>query len=169
MGDIENWMDESFIKSIFSSIAKVVQVKVMKKLNQPVGYAFVEFQSPDVATYILENYNGKTVQGNKVLKLSKAVHGSKNSSSIGGSTTSNLGGEHQIYVSEMDLTVTEDELKNFFAKKYYSVSNTKIVVDPKTRLSKGYGFVRFKDPNEANKALIEMNGKLLKDKPIKVK
>ena len=69
----------------------------------------------------------------------------------------------------MDLNVSEEMLKEFFFKFYSSVSSTKIVVDPKTRVSKGYGFVRFKDQNEANRALTEMNGKYILSKPIKCK
>jgi RNA recognition motif-containing protein len=44
----------------------------------------------------------------------------------------------------------------------------KIITDPLTKVSKGYGFVKFMNLEEANKALIEMNGQLLGDKVIKV-
>lgn len=77
--------------------------------------------------------------------------------------------ETQVYVCDMDLAVTEDLLRNFFNRFYSSVSSAKIVIDPKTKQSKGYGFVRFKDPNEANRSLTEMNGKYILSKPIKVK
>lgn len=169
MGDIENWMDENYIKDFYKNIANVVSVKLMKKEGLSIGYCFVEFESPQIAAYVLENYNGKSVVGSsKVLKLSKAVH---NSGSKSGNNTfsTNTHGESQVYVCDMDISVTEEELKDFFSKFYLSVSSTKIVSDPKTRMSKGYGFVRFKDPGEANRALTEMNGKLLKSKPLKVK
>lgn len=163
MGDIENWMDENYVKDLYKSIANVISVKLMKKNGLSIGYCFVEFESPQIANYVLENYNGKTIQGtNKILKLSKAVYSSNKSISDPQSET-------QIYVCDMDTTITEDELKDFFGKFYLSVSNTKIVMDPRTRVSKGYGFVRFKDPNEANRALTEMNGRVLKSRPIKVK
>lgn len=169
MGDIENWMDENYIKDFYKNIANVVSVKLMKKEGISIGYCFVEFESPQIAAYVLENYNGKSVQGStKVLKLSKAVHNS-GKSQVNNTFNSNSHGESQIYVCDMDISVTEDELKDFFGKFYMSVSSTKIVTDPKTRMSKGYGFIRFKDAGEANRALTEMNGKLLKSKPIKVK
>lgn len=172
MGDIETWMDENYIKELFKNIANVVSVKIMKKNGMPVGYCFVEFENSQIANYVLENYNGKTVQGTtKVLKLSKAMHSSSQGKVI---TTTNdtstlQSSETQIYVCDMDTNITEDELKQFFCKHYLSVSSTKIVSDPKTRQSRGYGFVRFKDPVEANRALTEMNGKILNSKAIKVK
>ncbi len=43
----------------------------------------------------------------------------------------------------------------------------KIIVDPVTRQSKGYGFVKFSDPNEAQSAIREMQGILLRGRAIK--
>lgn len=165
MGDIETGMDENYIKDLFKNIANVVSVKIMKKVGLLVGYCFIEFESPEISHHILENYNGKIISG-KMLKLSKAVYSGKSQQTMTPTISQN---EVQIYVCDMDISVNEDELREFFSKYYSSVISSKIVLDPKTRLSKGYGFVRFKDPNEANRALTEMNGKMLKSKPIKVK
>ena len=43
----------------------------------------------------------------------------------------------------------------------------KIIVDPVTRQSKGYGFVKFSDPQEAQSAIREMQGILLRGRAIK--
>jgi hypothetical protein len=42
-------------------------------------------------------------------------------------------------------------------------------VDPITKVSKGYGFIKFKDYNESQRAISEMNGKLFFSKPLKTK
>jgi RNA recognition motif-containing protein len=160
MGDIESWMDEQYIKNIFIGIAKVVSVKIMKKNGITAGYCFVEFESKEVADFVLNNYNNKAVSGSsKILKLSEAIFGGLKSQQPV---------EYQIYVCEMDQKVTEDDLRNFFLKFYKSITSVKIVVDPNTKQSKGYGFVRFTDQEEANNALVEMNGKVIKTHPIKV-
>ena len=44
----------------------------------------------------------------------------------------------------------------------------KIIVDPVTRYSKGYGFVKFGNHDEAQKAIVEMQGKYLLTKPMKL-
>jgi RNA recognition motif-containing protein len=55
-----------------------------------------------------------------------------------------------------------------FSKIYRSVIQAKIIVDPVTRYSKGYGFIKFSDAEEAQRAIQEMNGKTLLTKPMKL-
>lgn len=160
IGDIDPWMDEVYVKNIFQDIAEVKNIKVMKKNGQSIGYGFIEFESEEIATDILNKYNGKHINGyNKLLKLSRAQY-----------NLSKRGEEEiQVYVCDMDLNVNEDQLKEFFLKEYKSVVSAKVICDPNTRVSKGYGFVKFKEQEEANRAVVEMNGKLLNTKRIRVK
>lgn len=72
-------------------------------------------------------------------------------------------------MADLDLSVNEDSLKNFFSNYYSSVAATKIIIDPSTKISKGYGFVKFNDPKEYQKSITEMNGKILNGKAIKTK
>lgn len=160
MGDIDPWMDEVFVKNIFLSIAPVKSIKVMKKNGQSIGYGFIEFDSEEVANYVLTNYNGKPIMGsNKLLKLSKAQF----------NLNKKLEEEIQIYICDMDSSVNEEQLRDFFSKDYSSVFGAKVICDPYTRISKGYGFVKFKNQEEANRAVTEMNGKSLNGKRIRVK
>jgi RNA recognition motif-containing protein len=55
-----------------------------------------------------------------------------------------------------------------FSKRYPSVIQAKIIVDPVTRYSKGYGFIKFSNAEEAQRAIQEMNGKMLLTKPMKL-
>lgn len=67
----------------------------------------------------------------------------------------------------MDLRVNEEILSNFF-KEYRSINSIKIILDPQTKMSKGYGFAKFTNYFEFQRALLEMNGKILMSKAIKV-
>ena len=49
-----------------------------------------------------------------------------------------------IYVSNLPWTIGSRELKNYFSK-YGPVNNVHVIFDKSTGLSKGYGFIRFKD------------------------
>jgi RNA recognition motif-containing protein len=40
-----------------------------------------------------------------------------------------------------------------FSKRYPSVIQAKIIVDPVTRYSKGYGFIKFSNAEEAQRAI----------------
>lgn len=55
VGDIENWMDESYVANLFAKAGQVVSVKIIKDKNSgaPMGYGFVEFASPEVAARTL--------------------------------------------------------------------------------------------------------------------
>lgn len=75
--------------------------------------------------------------------------------------------EFSIYVCELDPSLTEDMLRDFFSQIYPSVVGAKIIVEPSTKISKGYGFVKFSDYNESQRALVEMNGKMINGKPMK--
>ena len=48
-------------------------------------------------------------------------------------------------------------LRDFFGKFYNSIVGAKIIIDPVNKNSKGYGFVKFSDFNESQRALGEMN------------
>lgn len=67
----------------------------------------------------------------------------------------------------MDITINQDQLLNHFLAKCPTALTSKIIVDPKTQLSKGYGFVTFATKEEADKAIHLMDGTKLRGKPIK--
>ena len=70
-------------------------------------------------------------------------------------------------MGDLDDSVTEEKLKKLFEEKYKTVVAAKIVIDNITKLSKGYGFVKFSNYDESVKAINEMNGQYLCGKPIK--
>lgn len=77
-------------------------------------------------------------------------------------------GQYQVYVGDLDGTVTKQHLMDHFRKKYHSVIDGKIITDQATKLSKGYGFVQFSNFDEYQRAITEMQGTLIKGKPVKV-
>ena len=134
-----------------------------KNTGNFMGYGFIEFDNKEEASEALQLMNGKPMpNSNKVFKLNWASYSqSKNSSSQNPN-------EYSIYVCELDPSVNEEILQNYFSQYYKSVIGTKIVVDPSTKVSKGYGFVKFSDYNESQRALTEMNGQLINGKPMKI-
>ena len=65
VGDIEQWMDEAFLKEQFGKKGEVLKVKIIrdKDTDIPVGFGFVEFDSHETAARILDDYLGP--QGDK--------------------------------------------------------------------------------------------------------
>lgn len=121
------------------------------------GYGFLIFDSKEDADEALSALNGQIMpETNKKFKLNHASFNNREKEN-----------KFSIYVCEIDRTVKAEELISFFKAKYNSVINGKIIIDPSTKISKGYGFVTFSDEKEKEKALSEMNGKTLKGKAIK--
>ena len=63
-----------------------------------------------------------------------------------------------IYVGDLDRNCDYIRLENIFKQFYTTVVGAKIIKDPSTRMSKGYGFVMFASPEEADLAIDEMHG-----------
>ena len=74
-----------------------------------------------------------------------------------------------MYVGELDSLMNEEKLLAFFKKYYSSVHSPKIIIEPFTRFSKGYGFIKFSRIDEFEDALVKLNGKILNGRAIKVK
>lgn len=72
-----------------------------------------------------------------------------------------------IYVGNLHYRITEDELREAFAK-YGEVKSCTIIKDKATGQSKGFGFVEMPNKEEAEKAIAEMNGKELMGRKINV-
>ncbi|NIA23283.1 MAG: RNA-binding protein [Proteobacteria bacterium] len=72
-----------------------------------------------------------------------------------------------IYVGNISYNLTEDELKEAFAK-YGEVTSVKIISDKYSGRSKGFGFVEMSVDADAEKAINALNETELKDRNIKV-
>lgn len=55
-----------------------------------------------------------------------------------------------------------------FQQHYPSCKSAKVVADPMTNVSRGYGFVRFSDELEQQRALQEMQGQYCGYRPIRI-
>lgn len=71
-----------------------------------------------------------------------------------------------LYVKNIDDSIDDAKLLEEFAA-FGSITSAKIMIDDKGT-SKGFGFVCFSSPDEATKAVTEMNGRIINGKPIYV-
>jgi RNA recognition motif-containing protein len=125
------------------------------------GYGFLEFENKNQASEALELLNGKPFPNStKAFKLNWACYNTNKNNNQNPN-------EFSIYVCELDASVNNIILRDFFKEKYPSVIDAKIIIDPSTKISKGYGFVKFSDKNESERAIKEMNGKLIQGKAMK--
>ena len=125
------------------------------------GYGFIEFENRNQASEALGALNGKPLpNSNKTFKLNWASYNTNKNNQ-------NNPNEFSIYVCELNPSVKSDKLRDFFKEKYKSVFDAKIIIDPSTKISKGYGFVKFHDKAESERAINEMNGQIIEGKAMK--
>lgn len=72
-----------------------------------------------------------------------------------------------LFVSNIDYTIGEDELMNMFSQ-YGEVKSVKILIDLETKKSKGYGFVLMADQNGAIEAIQNLNTFKVNGRPLSV-
>ncbi|XP_065647022.1 tRNA selenocysteine 1-associated protein 1 isoform X2 [Hydra vulgaris] len=165
MGSISADMDEKFIKEAFANMGfKVLAVKEIfnKTTSERATYCFVDFGDIKTAREVLIKLNGEPIPGieGKKFKLNRSEYGRGSSHSDGI--------EYSLFVGDITSDVNDNHLLDFFRIKYPSVRAAKVVIDEKGS-HKGYGFVRFFNEEEINRALTEMQGvKGLGQRPIRV-
>ncbi|KAI9903729.1 hypothetical protein N3K66_000258 [Trichothecium roseum] len=164
MGELEPWMDENFIKGVFlSASGETVNVKVIRDKNSGnAGYCFVEFGNPDAATKALG------LNGNPVPNSSRSFK--LNWASGGGlvDRRDDRGPEYSIFVGDLGPEVNEYVLVSLFQARFPSCKSAKIMTDAMSGQSRGYGFVRFSDENDQQRALLEMQGVYCGNRPMRI-
>ena len=74
----------------------------------------------------------------------------------------------KLLVRNLDRKFSEDELKTLF-ESHGSVQSCSLVMDSKTGVSKGFGFVEMPKVGEAKAAMKLLNGSSVMGQPIRVK
>mmetsp|Transcript_14492 Transcript_14492/g.36676 ORF Transcript_14492/g.36676 Transcript_14492/m.36676 type:complete len:337 (+) Transcript_14492:655-1665(+) len=169
MGDLTFWMDENFLLSLFSATGEVLSVKVIrnKMTGYSEGYGFIEFVSNFAAQRVLQTYNGAPIAGtDQFFRLNWASGGGGKSGDNGQEDSD--GSEHSVFVGDLSPEVTDYALQEFFRAYYPTVRSARVVTDPVTGRSKGYGFVRFTSDAERDRAMTEMSGQMLGQRAIRV-
>ncbi|KAF2751508.1 RNA-binding domain-containing protein [Sporormia fimetaria CBS 119925] len=165
MGELEPWIDESFVRNIWNTMGYDVSVKMIRdKFSGNAGYCFVDFKSPDAANAALQN-NGQIIPNtNRPFKLNWASGGG-----LSDRNREDRGPEFSVFVGDLGPEVNEDGLMQLFKTKFPNgVKSVKIMTDPITGVSRGYGFVRFSNEGDQQDALRTMPGVYCGNRPIRV-
>ncbi|XP_057831145.1 uncharacterized protein LOC131041912 isoform X2 [Cryptomeria japonica] len=170
--NLEKDVTVELLSEKFSTFGKITNVVVMKDENgNSKGFGFVNFENPDDAKNAVESMNGlqlasKTIYVGRAQKKSERVQmlrrqfEEKRQERILKYQGSN------IYVKNIDDKVDDEELLKLFGQ-YGTITSSKIMLDDKGQ-SRGFGFVCFSTPEEANKAIAELSGYMMHSKPLYV-
>lgn len=73
----------------------------------------------------------------------------------------------ELYIGNLEYNTKPYELRKLF-EQYGQVENLKIIRDPRTKKSKGYGFVKFYNAKAANTAYKYTNSKNFRGRELKI-
>ncbi|KAK6917310.1 RNA recognition motif domain, partial [Dillenia turbinata] len=164
IGDLQYWMDETYIYNCFAHTGEVTNVKIIrnKVTQQSEGYGFIEFVNRAAAERTLQTYNGTLMPNvEQNFRLNWA-------SFSGGEKRADDGPDYTIFVGDLAADVTDYLLQETFRANYPSIKGAKVVTDRVTGRTKGYGFVRFGDESEQKRAMTEMNGMYCSSRPMRI-
>lgn len=158
VGNLDPQVTEELIWELFCQAGPIVNVYLPKDrvTNQHQGYGFVEFKGEEDADYAIKILNMIKMYG-KPIRVNKASQ-DKRQADVGAN----------LFIGNLDPDVDEKLLYDTFSAFGVIVNTPKIMRDPDTGNSRGFGFISY-DCFEASDAAIEaMNGQYLCNRAISV-
>jgi len=176
VGGLDQSHDEARLRTLFP---QCVSVRIMydPSAQHRFGYAFVRFATSEAAASALElwSQHPQLTAADRQLKINwgqKDLKPSQSETSAPASSQHTLSSDgepvYSLFVGDLAQEVTGEILEDLFRSKYSSICEVRVMMDTHTGHCKGYGFVRFKDEQESNAALVEMNRCPCAGRPIRI-
>uniref|UniRef100_A0A8C4SIX8 Polyadenylate-binding protein n=1 Tax=Erpetoichthys calabaricus TaxID=27687 RepID=A0A8C4SIX8_ERPCA len=164
-------MDDERLKELFNKYGKTLSVKVMTDLTgKSKGFGFVSYENHEDANKAVEDMNGKEVNGKLFFvgraqkKVERQAELKRKFEQLKQERLSRYQGVN-LYIKNLDDTIDDEKLRKEFSP-FGSITSAKVMLEEGR--SKGFGFVCFSSPEEATKAVTEMNGRIVGTKPLYV-
>ena len=168
-------VDESELTKMFEKFGKITSLKLMKDIagddgEKSKGFGFVSFEDTTQAEAAVTELNGKDINGKTVYvgraqkKAERQAELKKKFEALKMERMTRYQGVN-LYVKNLDDTIDDERLRQEFAP-YGTITSAKVMCEEGR--SKGFGFVCFSSPEEATKAVTEMNGRIIITKPLYV-
>ncbi|KAE9586818.1 hypothetical protein Lal_00004325 [Lupinus albus] len=168
--NLSELLAEAELKKIFGEYGTITSAIVMRNVDgSSKCFGFVNFENPDNAAKAVEALNGKKFD-DKEWYVGKAMRKSERELELKESLERSMkeaADKYQdanLYLKNLDDSIGDEKLKELFSE-FGTITSYKVMRDPHG-ISRGSGFVAFSTPEEANRALGEMNGKMVAGKPL---
>uniref|UniRef100_A0A4W6E6I9 Polyadenylate-binding protein n=1 Tax=Lates calcarifer TaxID=8187 RepID=A0A4W6E6I9_LATCA len=166
----EDYSDEK-LKEVFAAFGRTLSVRVMKdERGRSRGFGFVNYANHEDAQKAVDEMNGKEINGKIIYvgraqkRLERQGELKRKFDQIKQDRIQRYQGVN-LYVKNLDDSIDDERLRKEFAP-YGTITSAKVMTDGSQ--SKGFGFVCFSSPEEATKAVTEMNGRIVATKPLYV-
>jgi len=164
-------MNDEKLKELFDKYGKTLSVKVMTDpTGKSRGFGFVSYEKHEDANQAVEDMNGTELNGKTVFvgraqkKMERQAELKRKFELLKQERISRYQGVN-LYIKNLDDTIDDEKLRKEFSP-FGSITSAKVMLEEGR--SKGFGFVCFSSPEEATKAVTEMNGRIVGSKPLYV-
>jgi len=135
------------------------------------GFGFVSFETPEqaeeaVTKIMAAEFKGRKLYAGRAQKKNERQAALRHEFEKKKNERQSRYQGVNLYVKNLDDSVDDARLRQEFSQ-FGTITSAKIMCDDKDN-SKGFGFVCFSSPEEATKAVTEMNGKIMERKPLYV-
>lgn len=171
---VKNFGDElsdEKLKDMFEKYGTITSHKVMTKEGKSRGFGFVAFENPEAAEIAVQELNGKELNDGKTLYVGRAQKKNERQTELKRRFEQlkiermNRYQGVNLYVKNLDDSIDDERLRKEFTQ-FGTITSAKVMLEDGR--SKGFGFVCFSSPEEATKAVTEMNGRIVGSKPLYV-
>merc|ERR1719340_363935 len=165
-------MTEEDLQKMFEKFGKITSLKLMKSDDDEKnkGFGFVSFEDAETAESACAELNGTEVHGKTIYvgraqkKAERQMELKKKFEQMKLERMTRFQGVN-LYVKNLDDTIDDERLRTEFTP-FGTITSAKVMCEEGR--SKGFGFVCFSSPEEATKAVTEMNGRIIVSKPLYV-
>ncbi|UJR07079.1 hypothetical protein I4U23_011367 [Adineta vaga] len=162
-----NELDEEKLRELLSKYGKISLFGIERDENGgSKGFGFCNFEKPEEAEEAVQNLNGYCI-GDKQLYVARFQEKNERLSEIERKKDAQRQ-EHMnkdqgvnLYIKNLDDTIDDERLRKEFSK-FGTITSARIMSE--NGRSRGFGFVCFSAPDEATKAVTEMNGSVFGSK-----
>ncbi|XP_053322085.1 polyadenylate-binding protein 1 isoform X2 [Spea bombifrons] len=161
-------MDDERLKEMFGP---ALSVKVMTdEHGKSKGFGFVSFERHEDAQKAVDDMNGKDMNGKAIYvgraqkKVERQTELKRKFEQMKQDRITRYQGVN-LYVKNLDDGIDDERLRKEFSP-FGTITSAKVMMEGGR--SKGFGFVCFSSPEEATKAVTEMNGRIVATKPLYV-
>jgi len=161
--DIDLAISDAELHQAFSQFGLVTSAVIMKKKDDgsSLGFGFVNFQDHESADRAVDGMHQQKL-GNKVLYCCRAQKRAERDAKLRKEWEQLKISKYQginLYIKNIEDEIDEERLRKEFSA-FGVIKSCKIMLDEKN-ISKGFGFVCFSTPEESQRAIAEMNSRIL--------
>ncbi|KAH9713690.1 Oligouridylate-binding protein 1B [Citrus sinensis] len=154
VGNIHTQVTEPLLQEVFSSTGPVEGCKLIRKDKS--SYGFIHYFDRRSAAMAILSLNGRHLFGQPIKVNWAYASGQREDTS----------GHFNIFVGDLSPEVTDATLFACFSV-YPSCSDARVMWDQKTGRSRGFGFVSFRNQQDAQSAINDLTGKWLGSRQIR--